>query len=146
MKRSLSLSTLHVAFEVLLVIVLLMVAFPNTVTTQATTLKEPEEPTAFYWYVCNAPNHIGLFTNRLHIFCKSTSPVAGAPSLDPAILWFAFPTSPDSAGASRFMSLLQTSVITSKPIWLNLDPNDTSGSAFGCGGANCRRIYGMEMR
>ena len=27
------------------------------------------------------------------------------------------------------MSLLQTSVITAKPIWLFLDPNDTSGSS-----------------
>jgi len=130
----------------LLVIVLLVVAFPNVITTKANTQQEADAPTALYWYMCNAPNHIGLFTNRLHIFCETTTPVAGAPGLDPAIFWFAYPTSPDSAAASRFMSLLQTSVITSKPIWLNIDPNDTSGSSFGCGGANCRRIYGMEMR
>ena len=146
MKRVQSISTLRFVFEILLVIVLLMVAFPDTITTHATAQQAAEAPTALYWYQCNAPNHIGLFSDRLHIFCQTTAPIAGAPALDPAIFWFAYPTSPDSAGASRFMSLLQTSVITSKPIWLQVDPNDSSGSNFGCGGANCRRFYGMEMR
>lgn len=146
MKRFESISTLRLYLEILLVFALLMVAFPNAITTRATAQQEPQAPTALYWYQCNAINHIGLFTNRLHIFCATTTPIAGAPALDPAITWFAFPTSPDSAAASRFLSLLQTSVITAKPIWVNLDPSDTSGSSFGCGGANCRRIYGMEMR
>jgi arabinogalactan endo-1,4-beta-galactosidase len=44
------------------------------------------------------------------------------------------------------MSLLQTSVITSRPVWVQVDPTDTSGSSFGCGSGDCRRIYGMEMR
>ncbi|HSB65422.1 MAG TPA: hypothetical protein VLD65_02530 [Anaerolineales bacterium] len=146
MKRFRSLFNLRLTLEILLVIVFLLVAFPDIISTHATAQQEPEAPTALYWYTCNGPNHIGLFTNRLHIFCTTTSPVAGAPALDPAITWFAFPTAPDSAEASRFMSLLQTSVITAKPVWLYLDPSDTSGSSFGCGGANCRRVYGMEMR
>jgi hypothetical protein len=146
MKRIQSIPTLRLAFEILLVIVLMMAAFPDTITTHATAQQAPEVPTALYWYQCNAPNHIGLFSDRLHIFCQTTAPIAGAPALDSAIFWFAYPTSPDSAGASRFMSLLQTSVITSRLIWLQVDPSDTSGNSFGCGGANCRRIYGMEMR
>jgi hypothetical protein len=145
MKRFLSLSTLRLAFEILLVIALLMVALPNTITTHASAQQEPEAPTALYWYQCNATNHVGLFTNRVHVFCTTTTPVQGAPALN-GIYWFAFPTSPDSAAASRFMSLLQTSVIAAKPIWLEVDPNDTSGTTFGCGAADCRRIYGMEMR
>ena len=146
MKRYVSRVNLRFTFEIMLIIVLLLVAFPYVITHHATAQQEAETPTALYWYQCDGPNHIGLFTNRLHIFCTTTTPIAGAPGLDPAIFWFAFPTAPDFASASRFMSLLQTSVITAKPIWLNLDPNDTSGSSFGCGGANCRRIYGMEMR
>ena len=98
-----------------------------------------------YWYVCNGPNHVGLFTNRVHIYCASTTPVQNAPALT-GISWFAVPTAPDSAMASRFMSLLQTSVIASKPIWLEVNPSDTSGTSFGCSAADCRRIYGMEMR
>jgi hypothetical protein len=66
--------------------------------------------------------------------------------LSAAITWFTYPTAPDSAAASRFMSLLQTSVITARPIWVMLDPSDTSGSGFGCNPADCRRFYGMEMR
>jgi len=146
MKRFISLSTLRMSLEILLVGALLMVSVPGAAINHATAQQEPEAPTALYWYQCNAINHIGLFIQRLHIFCQTTTPIAGAPALDPAITWFAFPTMPDSAAASRFMSLLQTSVITVRTIWLNLDPNDTSGSSFGCGGANCRRIYGMEMR
>jgi hypothetical protein len=146
MKRFLSLSSLHLSIEILLVIVLLMVTIPSVISTKASAQQEPEAPTASYWYQCNATNHVGLFYNRVHIFCQTTTPIAGAPALDPAITWFTYPTSPDSAEASRFMSLLQTSVITARPVWMYLDPNDTSGGAFGCGASNCRRIYGMEMR
>jgi len=145
MNRVLSSSKLRSLFEILVIIALLMVAFPDTITTKATTLSEPESPSAQYWYQCNATNHIGLFTNRIHIYCSSTTPIAGAPTLT-GILWFAFPTSPDSAAASRFMSLMQTSVISGRALWLQVDPNDTSGSAFGCYSNDCRRIYGMEMR
>jgi len=145
MKRFFSSSKLRSIFEVLVIIALLMVAFPDTITTKATTLAEPESPTALYWYQCNATNHIGLFTNRIHIYCTSTTPVATAPSL-PGISWFAFPTSPDSAAASRFMSLMQTGVIAGRTLWVLVDPNDTSGTSFSCGASDCRRIYGMEMR
>ena len=146
MKRYPTPSNLRLAIEVLLIIVLAVVALSQSFTSQAASQEAPEAPEALYWYQCNGPNHIGLFTGRLHIFCTSTSPVGGAPALDSAIFWFAFPTSPDSAAASRFMSLLQTSVITAKPVWLQVNPSDTTGSSFGCGAADCRRIYGMEMR
>jgi hypothetical protein len=147
MKRYLTFSNLRLTFEVLLIIVLLMVTFSVNFTSQAAPLEAPEAPNGTsFWYVCNGPNHVAVFQERVHVYCQTTTPVAGAPSLNAAILWYAIPTSPDSAAASRFMSLLQTSVITAKPIWLLLDPNDTSGSSFGCGAANCRRIYGMEMR
>jgi hypothetical protein len=146
MKRFLNLSTLRLAAEVLLVVTLLLVAFSRSTPTQATPQQAPEAPTATYWYVCNATNHVAVFLDRVHVYCQTTTPVQGAPALNANITWFAIPTSPDSAAASRFMSLLQTSVITAKPIWLLLDPNDTSGNSFGCGAANCRRISGMEMR
>ncbi len=146
MKRLFTLSNLRLAGEVLLIVVLLLMAFSNNVTTKAAPPQEPEAPSALYWYVCNATNHVAVFMDRVHIFCQSTSPIGGAPTLSSSITWFAIPTSPDSAAASRFMSLLQTSVITSKPIWIMLDPDDTSGTSFGCGAADCRRIYGMEMR
>jgi hypothetical protein len=131
MKRS-SFSKQRVSLIVCLISMLLAVAG----TTEA----------ANHWYQCNPPTHIGLFNDRLHVFCTTTTPIAGAPALNPAIAWFAVPTSPDSAAASRFMSLWQTSVLSLKPIWLFLDPSDTSGTTFGCAAADCRRVIGTEMR
>ena len=141
MKNIKVLPTLHLVVEILLVIVLLMVALPNAITTSAAAQQDPEAPTALYCYQFNAPNHAGLFTTRVHIFCTSTTPVGGAPALT-GIYWFAFPTSPDSAAASRFMSIMQSSVITGRLVWGEVNPTDSSGSSFGCAAGGCRRIYG----
>ena len=146
MKRSFSPSNVRLVFEVLLIIILLLVIIPKNTATRAASSEDVEAPDATYWYVCNPINHVAVFLDRVHIFCQSTTPVAGAPALDAAITWFTIPTTPDSAAASRFMSLLQTAVITAKPIWIFVDPADTSGSSFGCGAANCRKMYGLEMR
>ncbi len=145
MKRFLTLSNLRLAVEILLILAVLAAVLYRFIPTRAAAFQAPDAPAAAYWYVCNGPSHIGLFTNRVHIFCTTTTPVAGAPTLS-SIYWFAVPTATDSAAASRFMSLLQTATITAKPIWLQVDPNDTSGTSFGCGASDCRRIYGMEMR
>lgn len=146
MKRTLTLSNLRLALEVLLVLVLALLTLSSSSAPVTANAQEPESPEALYWYQCNAPNHVGLFSTRVHIFCSSTTPISGAPALGSGIHYFAVPTAPDSAAASRYMSLLQTSVITAKPIWLQVNPTDTSGTSFGCGSADCRRIYGMEMR
>lgn len=143
MKRFFSLSNVRLLAEVLLLVLLATLTLTHSVSTQAAPQTAPD---ATYWYVCNAANHVGLFMNRVHIYCQSTTAISGAPALNSAIHWFAVPTQPDSAAASRFMSLLQTSVIAGKPIWLQVNPTDTSGSSFGCGSGDCRRIYGMEMR
>jgi hypothetical protein len=145
MKRWFSVPNLRLGLEILLIVALLLTAFSRIQTSQAAPAQAPQAPDALYWYQCNGPNHVGLFTNRVHIYCTSTTPVAGAPALS-GIFWFAVPTSPDSAEASRFMSLLQTSVIAGRGIWVEANPTDTSGTSFGCGSGDCRRIYGMEMR
>jgi hypothetical protein len=124
---------------------LLVVALPITSTTQASAQQEPVAPTALYWYQCNATNHVAVFTNRVHIYCTTTAPVGAAPAL-PGISWFAFPTGPDSAAASRFMSIMQSAKIIGGTVWVEVDPNDTSGTTFGCGASDCRRIYGIELR
>ena len=146
MKRFITRSNLRLFFEVSLIGAVLVISFSGPIASKAAESLQPAAPNAVYWYVCNPPNHVAVFTDRVHILCTTTTPVAGAPALNPAILWFAFPTSPDFAAASRFLSLFQTSVITAKPIWVELDPADTSGNSFGCGGSNCRRIFGVEMR
>jgi len=140
-----SVSAMRLIFEILLIVVLIMVALPGSIGTQAVAQQEPESTDALYWYQCNAPNHVGLFTDRVHIYCTSTTPIASAPALS-GIFWFAFPTSPDSAGASRFFSLLQSTKITGGTLWVMVNPNDTSGSSFGCAASDCRKIYGAELR
>jgi hypothetical protein len=144
MKRFLTMSTVRTSVEILLAIVLLMVTLPNAITSKASAQQEPESPNALYWYQCNAPTHVAVFTNRVHIYCATNTPVS-APTLT-GIYWFAFPTSPDSAAASRFMSIMQSAKITGGTVWVELNPTDTSGSSFGCGAGDCRRIYAIELR
>jgi hypothetical protein len=146
MKRFFALGNVRLAIELTLIAILLPLAFSRASVTQAASQDIPQAAGTKYWYQCDSgSNHIGLFSNRIHIYCATTTPISGAPALT-GIHWFAYPTSPDSAEASRFMSLLQTAVITSRPVWMQLDPTDTSGASFGCGSGDCRRIYGMEMR
>ncbi len=143
MKRFFKLSNARLAFEVLLVITVLAALLSHSLATRAAS---PQAPDALYWYQCNGPNnHVAVFTDRVHIYCDTTTPISGAPPIA-AVHWFAVSTSGDSAAASRFMSLLQTSVITARVIWVQVDPNDTSGTSFGCGSGDCRKMYGMEMR
>lgn len=144
MKRCLTMSTVRTSIEILLAIVLLMATLPNAITSKASAQQEPESPTALYWYQCNAPTHVAVFTNRVHIYCATNTPVS-APTLT-GISWFAFPTSPDSAAASRFLSILQSAKITGGTVWVEVNPTDTSGSTFGCGSGDCRRIYAVELR
>ena len=147
MKRFLTPANLRLAIEILMVVAALAFTLSRGNPTQAASDPAPAAPDAVYWYVCNAPatQHVGLFSDRVHIFCATTTPVSGAPTLT-GITWFAYPTAPDSAAASRFLSLFQSSTISGRVLWVELDPNDTSGSAFGCGASNCRRILGAELR
>ena len=148
MKRFLNLANLRLAIEVLLVIAALGFAFSRGLPTQAASAPAPDAPDALYWYQCNTPStqHVGLFTNRIHVYCASTTPEGAASTLSPSIHWFAVPTSPDSAQASRFLSLFQSSTISGRTLWVELDPTDTSGTSFGCGSGDCRRIVGAELR
>jgi hypothetical protein len=145
MKQRKSLPTIRLGFEILLIVVLIMVALPGSIRTQAVAQQEPESADAMYWYQCNLSNHVAVFTNRVHVWCQSTTPVAGAPALT-GIYYFAFPTSPDSAGASRIFSILQSAKVTGGIVWVEVNPADTSGTSFGCSSGDCRRIYGVELR
>lgn len=147
MKHFFTFSNLRLAIEMLLVIIIAATVLSNYMPAQGAGVAAPEAPDALYWYQCNSPSveHVAVFTNRVHVWCQTTTPVAGAPALS-GISWFAFPTGPDSAASSRFLSLFQSSAISGKYLWLEVNPTDTSGSSFGCGSSDCRRVYGAEMR
>jgi hypothetical protein len=147
MKRFFTFSNLRLAIEIILVISMAAIALANYLPAKGASVAAPDAPDAVYWYQCNSPSveHVAVFTNRVHVWCQTTTPVGSAPALS-GIYWFAFPTSPDSAAASRFLSLFQSSAISGRYIWLEVDPTNTSGASFGCASADCRRVYGAELR
>lgn len=79
---------------------------------------------------------VGVFIQRVHVRCTTTVNIGGN-----IIAWWAYPTS-DSAGASRFLSLFETAKATGSTLTLYYDANDLTGSTFGCGNTDCRRIWG----
>ena len=144
MKKFFRFSSLRLAIEMILVIIIAATALSHYMPAQGASTEAPD---ATYWYQCNSPSveHVAVFTNRVHVWCQSTTPVGSAPALS-GISWFAFPTSPDSAAASRFLSLFQSSAISGRYLWLQVDPASTSGTSFGCAAADCRQVYGAELR
>lgn len=139
MKRYLTSANVRLALEIVLVAAALVFALSRSVPTQAAPVLAPENPAATNWYLCVTPDQVAVFGNRVHVHCASTNPtIAG-------IGWFAVPTSPDSATASRYLSLFQSAMIANKPLYLFLDPSDISGGSFGCNPGDCRRIVGAEI-
>lgn len=86
-------------------------------------------------FVCT-PYDAGVWIQRVHVRCTQTVTIG-----TDVISWWSYPTS-DSAGASRFLSLFETAKATGTTLTLYYDPADLSGSAFGCGNTDCRRIWG----
>ncbi len=139
MKRFLTSANVRLVLEIVLVVAALVLALSRSATTQAAPVLAPENPAATDWYECVTPDQVAVFGSRVHVHCASTNPtIAG-------IHWFAVPTSPDSASASRYMSIFQSALVANKRLFLFVDPNDTSGGSFGCGTGDCRRIVGAEI-
>ena len=140
MKRFSSLANLRLIVEVLLVVAALFIIFSRSTPTEAAPAAAPAASPNTAWYTCNSPDQVAVFLMRVHVHCASTNPtIAG-------VSWFAVPTSPDSAAASRFMSIFQSAMVAGRPLLLYVDPTDTSGSSFGCGSGDCRRLLGAEIQ
>lgn len=141
MKRIFSSANIRLTLEVvLLTAALVFILSRSTPTEAAPTVMEPAVPAATSWHTCNSPDQVAVFTNRVHVHCASTTPAISG------VTWFAVPTAPDSAAASRFMSVIQTAMIAGRPLLLWVDPSDLSGGTFGCSTGDCRRLYGVEMQ
>lgn len=94
----------------------------------------PSAPTRVFNCV---PQTVAAFSNRVHVSC---SPADGA------IIYFAYCSTKDSAGANRFLSVFTTAKVTGKSLYIYYNPTDTSGTSCGCASNNCRVIYGAEAR
>ncbi len=88
-------------------------------------------------FICT-PVAVATWPQRVHVRCN---PAAGA------IGYFAVCTAPDSANASRFLSVFTTAKATGKnvAIYYTLSDN-TSGAACGCNAGDCRLAYGAEVQ
>lgn len=91
---------------------------------------------ATVWSDC-VPVLTGTFANRTHVKCASA--VSGG------IVWFAVDSSKVDY-ANRFMSMVNTALVSGKTLTLNYDPADTSGASFGCAANDCRKALGINMR
>jgi hypothetical protein len=84
------------------------------------------------------PSTVAAFSNRVHVSCNPAAPNS--------IVYFAYCSTKDSAGANRFLSVFTTAKALGKGLNIYYDPNDTSGTSCGCASNNCRVLYGAEVR
>jgi hypothetical protein len=85
-------------------------------------------------YTC-VPNGAADFSNRIHIRCSTFNGPIG---------YFALSTA-DPNRAARVLGLAAGAVLTGQTLDINYDPSDLSGSALGCGTADCRLITWVQL-
>jgi hypothetical protein len=73
--------------------------------------------------------------SRIHILC---APGAGN------IVYFALGVG-DANEANRVLSLAASALVANRKLLIYFNPNDLSGTAFGCQNADCRAILGIEL-
>jgi hypothetical protein len=84
------------------------------------------------------PVGVAAFTERVHVRCSL--PANGT------IFYFAACTLPDSANASRLLSVFTTAKATVKNLVVYFNGSDTSGTACGCSAGDCRLALGAEVQ
>lgn len=140
MKRLLTFSNIRLVLEIVLIVVLVVVIIARpSISSAAPKITENSALASPTWYQCVTPDQVAAFTNRVHVHCTN---VTGPTTV--TARWFAVSTA-DSAMASRFMSIIQSAVLTTQPLYLYIDPNDLSGADFGCAIGDCRRLWGVEL-
>lgn len=89
------------------------------------------------------PVNVAQIDQRIHIQCDN-------PILDngKSILWFEVPTNGNNGEpetASRFMSMGMAAIAADKTMRFWFASNDASGSVFGCGENDCRKVTGFFL-
>jgi hypothetical protein len=90
-------------------------------------------------FVCT-PTKVAVFSSRLHAECS----VAGKDGTTTISFW-AVPTS-DAAFANRFLSVVSSAIVSGRQVEMVYNAGDTSGSGFGCGSSDCRRLQFFVLR
>lgn len=76
------------------------------------------------------PIRVAVFNNRVHVRCST--PVNG-------IVYFAASTQNQNR-VSRQLALMSMALASGRPLAIEYDPADTSGTAIGCLASDCRLI------
>jgi hypothetical protein len=87
-------------------------------------------------YVCKSVE-VMTYDVRVHVRCDKAA--AGG------IVFFAASTA-NSQHAARILSVLLMAHTTARPIAIQYDPSDTSGSDFGCAVTDCRRLLAVGVQ
>ena len=87
------------------------------------------------FYTCKSVD-VSSYAERVHVRCdRATSG---------GIVFFAVPTA-NAAHAARILSVLMMAHLTARSLVVEYDPNDTSGTAFGCQAHDCRRLLSVGV-
>jgi hypothetical protein len=87
------------------------------------------------WVSCK-PVETATYAVRIHVKCASP--------IDFRFWYFAAPTT-DPRFAARALSVMEAAQLGDKFLLVLFDPNDESGTAFGCLAADCRRFAAITM-
>ena len=87
------------------------------------------------FYTCK-PVDVTVYPERIHVRCDK--PTSGG------IAFFAVPTaSTEPAHVARILSVLLIARATAKNVEVQYDPEDISGTDFGCRADDCRRLVAV---
>jgi hypothetical protein len=86
------------------------------------------------------PVDVLVATNRIHIKC-STAVLDGSSS----IRWFAVSATADVPFANRFLTIGTTALVAGRNVMFTWTAGDTSGTAFGCAAADCRKAAAVNL-
>lgn len=79
---------------------------------------------------------VTVFSNRIHVRCTSAT-ASG-------IFFFALPTS-EATQANRLLTIGSTTLVSGRKFNAIFDPNDTSGTNWGCQSNDCRVLTGFGI-
>jgi hypothetical protein len=86
------------------------------------------------------PVDVLVATNRIHVKC-STAVLDGSSS----IRWFAVSATADVPFANRFLTVGTTALVSGRNVMFTWTAGDTSGTAFGCAAADCRKVSMINL-
>lgn len=95
-----------------------------------------DQPPANKW-VTATPEAVTVHQNRIGLRCQET--------FDDDIRFFAVSTG-DAAFADNVLSVLNSAILARRPVQVLYDPEDLSGSQFGCLNRDCRRLQAVQLR